>query len=81
MLNRAGQARGIDPVSLFTGDIRQVYRYASDELLDYWQANRRITWSEYYYDRTGNPNFAAIAARHARANASISRDRLKSKEV
>jgi hypothetical protein len=81
LLNRAGQARGIDPRNLFTGDIRVVYRYASDELLDYWQVNQRITWTEYYYERTGNPNFAAAAARHRAANASISRDRLKSKEV
>jgi hypothetical protein len=75
MLNAAGRARGIDPRSLMTGDVRQVYRYASDELLEHFEGTRRVTWSEFYYARTGNPNYASTAARHAQANARINRDR------
>jgi hypothetical protein len=75
MVNAAGTARGISPRELLTGDIRQVYRYASPELLEWFETNRRITWSEFYYARTQSPAFAETAARHAEENARINRDR------
>ena len=43
MLNRKGLARGISPRSLFTGPEATARRYASDELLDYWQTHGRPT--------------------------------------
>jgi hypothetical protein len=79
-VNAAGIARGIGLRDLLTGDIRQVYRYGSDELLEWFETNRRVTWSEFYYARTGSPAFAETAARHASENASISRTRLSPKE-
>jgi hypothetical protein len=70
----AGQARGITVRDLLSGDIRLVYRYASPELLEFLETNRRITWTEYYFARTGKGN-AALAARHAEENARINQDR------
>jgi len=73
-VNAAGQARGIDVRDLLAGDIRLVYRYASPELLEFLEGNRRISWTEYYFARTGKGN-AALAAKHAAENAGINRDR------
>jgi hypothetical protein len=79
-VNAAGAARGLGLRDLLTGDIRDVYRYGSDELLEWFETNRRVTWSEFYYARTGSPAFAETAARHAAENAAISRTRLSPKE-
>jgi hypothetical protein len=79
-VNAAGAARGLGLRDLLTGDIRDVYRYASDELLEWFETNRRVTWSEFYYARTESPAFAETAARHAAENAAISRTRLSPKE-
>lgn len=75
MLNDAGRSRGVHPRDLFTGRIEDVYRYASEELLAYWETNRRVGWSEYYYERTKSPGSARAAQRQAEANARINRDR------
>jgi hypothetical protein len=74
-VNAAGAARGIGLRDLLTGDVRDVYRYASPELLEWFETNRRITWTEFYYARTGSPAFAERAAKHAEQNARINRDR------
>lgn len=47
LLNKAGQAEGMDPWLLWTGPISRVTRYASEELLEFWESNRRLTVSEY----------------------------------
>jgi hypothetical protein len=74
-VNAAGKARGLGLKDLLTGDIRDVYRYASPELLEWFETNRRITWTEFYYAKTGSPAFAERAAKHAEENARINRDR------
>lgn len=43
MVNRKGQARGVDPRSLFTGSEERARRYASEELLEHWQTHGRPT--------------------------------------
>ncbi|HMD25235.1 MAG TPA: hypothetical protein VKH61_14135 [Streptosporangiaceae bacterium] len=43
MVNRKGQAAGVDPRSLFTGSEERARRYASDELLEHWQTTGRPT--------------------------------------
>ncbi len=43
MLNRAGQRRGIDERSLFTGPESRVLKYASAELIDWFQSHPRPT--------------------------------------
>jgi len=75
-VNAAGRARGVEVRDLLTGDIRLVQRYASPETLEFLETNRRISWTEYYFARTGKGN-AALAAKHAEQNAQISRDLAK----
>ena len=43
MLNRRGEALGVDPRSLFTGPSSRARKYASEELLEHWQSNPRPT--------------------------------------
>lgn len=43
MLNRRGEALGVDPRSLFRGPSSRARKYASDELLEHWQSNPRPT--------------------------------------
>ena len=43
MLNRAGRLGGIDERSLFTGPEARVRKYASPELIDWFQAHPRPT--------------------------------------
>jgi hypothetical protein len=43
MLNRRGEALGIDPRSLFTGPASRARKYASAELLEHWQSSPRPT--------------------------------------
>jgi hypothetical protein len=75
MLNAAGRAAGIDPRSLFSGEATRAARYASEELLEFWEGTRRTGWSEFYYARTGSPGSARAAARQAEQNALMDRDR------
>jgi len=73
-ITRAGQARGISYRDLLTGDIRLVYRYASPETLEFLETNRRVSWTEFYFARTGKGN-ADLARRQYEANARINRDK------
>jgi hypothetical protein len=43
MLNRRGREAGIEPRSLFTGSESRARKYASEELLNYWEYNPRPT--------------------------------------
>lgn len=47
MLNRAGQAAGVDPRSLFTGPEARARKYASEELRRYWDSHPRLTAAEF----------------------------------
>lgn len=47
MLNKAGKAAGIDERSLFTGPESRVAKYASRELLDFFDAHPRPTRASY----------------------------------
>ena len=48
LLSRAGLAKGVDPwPALWTGPAALADHYASEELREFWQANRRITVTEY----------------------------------
>lgn len=64
LLNKAGQAAGVDPVSLFSGPDARARKYASEELLRWWESNGgRQTYAEYRAEKVGN----AGGARRARA--------------
>lgn len=43
MLSKAGQARGIDPKTLWTGNERTARKYASEELNEHWDKHGRLT--------------------------------------
>jgi hypothetical protein len=47
LLNKAGHSAGIDPRDLWTGPTARAARYASEELLDFWDAHPRITRTQY----------------------------------
>lgn len=47
LLNARGKAAGIDPWALWSGPMWQAERYASWELLRFWEANPRLTVTEY----------------------------------
>lgn len=47
LLSKAGQARGVTPRSLFTGPEARARKYASEELLNYWQQNGRLTMDDF----------------------------------
>ncbi|MBA9003744.1 phage minor capsid protein [Thermomonospora cellulosilytica] len=47
MVTREGQARGIDPKSLFTGPEARARRWASDDLKAWWDEHGRLTFEEF----------------------------------
>ncbi|MEV8055162.1 phage minor capsid protein [Streptomyces antimycoticus] len=53
LLNRRGEAAGIDPVSLFSGPARSAYAYASEELKRWWGTHPRKTQQQFVAEVTG----------------------------
>ena len=47
LLSKAGKAAGVDPRSLFSGPIARARRYASEELLAFWDQHGRMTFTEF----------------------------------
>ena len=47
LVSKLGQARGIDPLSLFSGDPKRAYRYATEELKRWWREHPRLTFGEF----------------------------------
>lgn len=47
LLNADGRRRRIDPMQLFTSNHTFAYRYASEELRDWWAHHPRMTFPEY----------------------------------
>lgn len=43
LVNKAGRARGVRGIDLFTGSEKDAYRYASDELIAHWMQEPRLT--------------------------------------
>lgn len=67
MLSREGQAAGIDPRALFTGPESRARRWASDELLQWWDDNGRPSLEEYRAELLG-AGAAAAASRAERGS-------------
>jgi hypothetical protein len=57
LLNRAGKAKRIDAVTLFYGPRNRAMCYASEELIDWWERNPRITFEQ--YEREAGAQWAA----------------------
>jgi hypothetical protein len=47
LVNKVGREAGIDGYHLFTGPRSRAEKYASEELLEFWDSNPRLTMSEY----------------------------------
>lgn len=47
LVNRKGRALHIDGLSLFTGPKDRAYKYASEELIEWWNHRPRMTLAEY----------------------------------
>lgn len=47
LVNAAGRARGIDPLSLFMGPARRAYCWASEELIEHWSRHPRVTFADF----------------------------------
>lgn len=47
MVNRPGLAAGIESAELFRGSASRAYKYASDELVEFWQQTPRLSLAAY----------------------------------
>ncbi|AQY02059.1 hypothetical protein [Microbacterium foliorum] len=47
MLNVRGREKGIDPFTLFMGNETRARAYASEELIEHWEAHPRITFAKF----------------------------------
>lgn len=47
LVNKRGRALKIDGLDLFTGPLARAQKYASEELLEYWRVNGRMTMAHY----------------------------------
>lgn len=51
LLNRRGEAKGIDPMALFRSNQRFAEAYASEELREWWREHPRPTFAAYERQR------------------------------
>lgn len=61
LLNRRGQAAGVDPVALFEGPAHVARAYASEELGQWWQRHGRTTYREWRWQWFGRASDRAAA--------------------
>lgn len=54
LVTRQGQARGIDPIKLFSGSEATARRWASDELKAWWDTHGRTTFAEWKEQLVGD---------------------------
>jgi hypothetical protein len=47
LVNADGRRRGIDPISLFMGPASRARRWASEELIEHWETNARVTFADF----------------------------------
>lgn len=47
LVNKAGRSAGVDGFDLFRGSTSRAQRYASEELLEFWKQNPRLTLSQF----------------------------------
>lgn len=47
LVNKAGRADHVDGYSLFVGPFRRAKRFASEELLEYWETHPRLSLEDF----------------------------------
>jgi SPP1 gp7 family putative phage head morphogenesis protein len=62
LLNKAGMQAGINPRTLFTGQDVRARKWASEELLGYWQQTGRLTLSDFKAANLGQAGTASTKA-------------------
>ncbi|MGA5209012.1 hypothetical protein ACWCV2_15460 [Streptomyces pseudogriseolus] len=68
LLTREAHARGVDPISLFTGPSHIAYARATEELKRWWEDQPRVTLAEYEEQVLGQRSAAGERARKARSD-------------
>lgn len=63
MLNKRGQADGVDPLTLFTGPLSRARRYASEELMRWWSTNGRMNLTQFRAEVLGGAKDRAAATK------------------
>jgi hypothetical protein len=63
MLNQRGRAKGINPVTLFSGPAHVARAYASEELARWWEEHGRKTYTEFRAELLGRAADVAAAER------------------
>ncbi|GGU85560.1 phage minor capsid protein [Lentzea flava] len=63
LLNNAGEAAGVDARELFTGPVGRARKWASDELLGWWDEHGRMSFDEYAAWLLGRAAIAREAGR------------------
>jgi hypothetical protein len=53
MLSKEGEGKNVSPLKLFTGSESTAMKYASPELIDYWELNGRPSFDEWLKDFMG----------------------------
>lgn len=61
MLNKRGKADGVDPLTLFTGQLSRARRYASEELMRWWSTNGRMNLTQFRAEVLGGAKDRAAA--------------------
>lgn len=49
LVNKLGLSEGIQSESLFTGHLSRAKKYASEELIQWWEEHPRMTMTDYEY--------------------------------
>lgn len=69
LLNIRARSRGVDPVTLFSGPTARARKWASEELLTWWETHPRMTYAEFRAERIGDRAGAARARGRRRQDA------------
>lgn len=65
LLNTAGVAASVDPLSLWGGNVERARKYASEELRRWWEDHPRKTYTEFRAELLGRDRDVAAARRSA----------------
>lgn len=68
LLTSAAQARGVDPVTLFSGPAANARKWASEDLKRWWADHGRLTYVEFRADMLGRPADVAKAEQIRKAS-------------
>lgn len=61
LVNKLGRSLHIDGLSLFTGSKERAYKYASEELIEWWNRHSRITLATFEQQWLhGNERYAYV---------------------